>query len=258
MHLHCDFHLARPLFDAEPLSAFHELLKEYLPGWSRSLRISAGDKIAILGTDGDLHGGIHSVAPPRRGVGSAILLGGDEGLSIYLDHTHAPALADGNQISFEILDCPSVEGRAVASWIRDFFEAASGRLPVRYGKAHSNEEYYAKNMHNDESGTGALKAGCNDGLPGLYWLNFIGPEYCNLIGRERLLRAPAAEVKAVGEGVLLGLDPSPRAWTTVPYQKQEQAVIDHLGKQFFFSRQDPDRQTVGPDFFALVKKRVND
>jgi hypothetical protein len=69
-----------------------------------------------------------------------------------------------------------------------------------------------------------------------------------LIGSERLLSAPAFEVKPVGEGVLLALDSKATAWKTPAYQEREAAVIDHLGKQFFFSRFEPDRKTVAPEF----------
>jgi hypothetical protein len=87
-------------------------------------------------------------------------------------------------------------------------------------------------------------------LQGLYWLNFFGAPYVDLIGRERLLSAPAYEVKAVGDGVLLVLDSDADAWQSEEYQRREQHVIEHLGKQYFFSRHDPERKTVAPDFAA--------
>jgi hypothetical protein len=86
--------------------------------------------------------------------------------------------------------------------------------------------------------------------PGLYWLNFFGAPYVDLMGRERLLTAPAYEVKPVDDGVLIALDSSANAWQTAAYRQREQAVIAHLGEKYFFSRHDPARQTVAPDFRA--------
>jgi len=74
------------------------------------------------------------------------------------------------------------------------------------------------------------------------------------MGQERLLSAPAYEVKSVDDGVLIALDSSADAWETVAYREREQAVIEHLGKQYFFSRHDPGRQTVAPDFRAYLNR----
>ena len=259
MHIDCDFYLSQALFDNEQLRNLQAVINEYLPDWSRSLRVSAhsaGKRTAIVGPAGDLYACLHSLSTTRRGIQSADLAGIDAGLSFFLFNSDSLALPDGNHIALEILDWPTIEGRATAAWVRGFFEEVSTRLPTRFAKAHLVEEFYAKNMHDDSAGAWALNAGFLDGLPGLYWLNYFGPAYCDLIGRERLLSAPATEVKAAGDGVLIGLDPSPRAWTTPQYQQQEQAVIEHLGKQYFFSRHDPDRQTLGPDFDALAKEQA--
>lgn len=259
MHLNCDFYLSRPLFDKEQLQGFQAVINEYLPDWSRASRVvarSQGTKMAIVGSAGDLCACLHSLSTTRRGIQSADLAGIDAGLSFFLFSSDSLALADGNHVALEILDWPTIEGRATAAWVRDFFEEVSTRLPTRFAKAHLVEEFYAKNMHDDSAGAWALNAGFLDGLPGLYWLNYFGPTYCDLIGRERLLSAPATEVKAAGDGVLIGLDPSPRAWTTPQYQQLEQAVIEHLGKQYFFSRHDPDRETVVPDFETLARMQA--
>jgi hypothetical protein len=38
----------------------------------------------------------------------------------------------------------------------------------------------------------------------------------------------------VGDGVLLVLDSDADAWQSEEYQRREQHVIEHLGKQYFF------------------------
>jgi hypothetical protein len=74
------------------------------------------------------------------------------------------------------------------------------------------------------------------------------------MGRGRLLTAPAYEVKPVDDGVLVALDATADAWNTAAYRQREQAVIEHLGKQYFFSRHEPGRQTVAPDFRAYQNR----
>ncbi|MEX2114859.1 MAG: hypothetical protein WD845_16820, partial [Pirellulales bacterium] len=49
-------------------------------------------------------------------------------------------------------------------------------------------------------------------------------------------------------GVLIALDSDADAWQAPEYQQREEAVINHIGQQYFFARWDPDRKTVAPDF----------
>jgi hypothetical protein len=46
-------------------------------------------------------------------------------------------------------------------------------------------------------------------LPGVFAANFFGPPYVELIGRERLMAAPASQVASVDDGVLVALDDDP-------------------------------------------------
>lgn len=119
-------------------------------------------------------------------------------------------------------------------------------LPVAYARAHAWAEYDGKNM--DHTG-GARAVGVDIGasLPGLYWSNFFGKLYVDLIGLNRLLSAPAYEVRKLGNGVILMLSASPWHWTTREYAEAERQVLQHLGEHYFFSKQNPDRETVGPD-----------
>jgi hypothetical protein len=109
-------------------------------------------------------------------------------------------------------------------------------------------------MIDDETGVRAVGASITHAIPGLYWLSFFGRPYVDLMGRERLLSAPAYEAKSVDDGVLVALDASADAWETAVYREREQAVIEHLGKQYFFSRHDPSRQTIAPDFPAYLDR----
>ncbi len=253
MHLWLDFYVGRPMFDEAQLDSLQVVINELLPQWSSTLRVAKHEDSKnriVVGRDSRLYDCIYQVAPPKRRLGSAVLTGAYKGISFFIKHfdgTLPPVL---NRIAIEVYGLSIVEGRAASVWARAIFEALVIRLPIRYGNAHLDEEYCAKNMIDDETGVRAIGANVADAIPGLYWLNYFGAPYVELMGRERLLSSPAYEVKPAGDGVLLALDSSASAWQSAAYREREQETIAHLGKQFFFSRLDPDRKTVAPDFRA--------
>ena len=71
-----------------------------------------------------------------------------------------------------------------------------------------------------------------------------GAEVSNSVLRS----APAPIVEQVGDVVVLGIHDDPRKWNTPAYQQTERAILEHIGPQYFFSREEPDRQLVAPDF----------
>ena len=253
MHLWCKFYVSRPMFDEAQLDGLQSVINELLPQWSHSLRVAKDEDAPnsiVVGRDARLYDCVYSVAPPKRRLGDAVLTGAYQGVSFFISHFNGTLPAELNRMSIEVYGPSTVEGQATSVWARAIFEALVIRLPVRYGNAHLDEEYAAKNMIDNETGVRAIGPNIADGLPGLYWLNYFGAPYVNLIGRDRLLSLPAYEVKPAGDGILLTLDPSADAWQSPAYQQREKEVIAHLGKQFFFSRWDPDRKTVAPDFRA--------
>jgi hypothetical protein len=259
MHLWCKFYVSRPLFGEDQLSELQSVIADLLPGWAGHLCAAkhedSRDYAAVAKGD-RLYDGIHRAAPPKRGLGSAVLTGAYETLSFFLSHCDRTLPPELNDFAIESYGPTTVEGRDTSVWARATFEALAARLPVRYANAHLDAEYRAKNMIDDASGVRAIGARITYALPGLYWLNFFGRPYVDLIGAERLLSAPAYEVKKVDDGVLIALDSSAEAWKTAKYRQREQAVIEHLGGNYFFSRHEPDRQTVGPDFKAYLDRPV--
>jgi hypothetical protein len=253
MHLWCPFYVSQPLFGEAQVDELQRVINEVLPQWSSELRVAkhedSKDRIRV-GRNGRLFECIHRVATPKRGLGSAVLTGSYKGVSLFLNHCEGTLPPELNEMTIEVYDLSSVEGQSSSGWARQAIEAMSALLPVRYANVRTHEEYDAKNMIDDETGVRAIGAKITKATPGLYWLNFFGRAYVNLMGRERLLSAPAYEVKPIDDGVLIALDSSAEAWQTAAYRQREQAVIAHLGKQYFFSRHNPARQTVAPDFRA--------
>ncbi len=62
-------------------------------------------------------------------------MGGDAGLSFFRYHSDTLALADGNEVVLEILDSPTVEGRATAD--------CGGLLMVVFGALSFEEAWVA-------------------------------------------------------------------------------------------------------------------
>jgi hypothetical protein len=51
----------------------------------------------------------------------------------------------------------------------------------------------------------------------VFWLNFYGRRYCELIGHDRLRSTPADSVAVIDDGVLIAIAGGPGAWDTPGY-----------------------------------------
>lgn len=81
----------------------------------------------------------------------------------------------------------------------------------------------------------------------MFATNLFGPPYVDLIGRDRLMSAPAEQVKAVGDGIVLTVVADPRKWDTDAARAANEAVLERLGREFFFDKNIRDKQTKAPD-----------
>jgi hypothetical protein len=157
----------------------------------------------------------------------------------------------GNSVTVQV--CRSkVAGMDAVRWSRSFFESCSRLLVPTFGYGACLEEYDAKNMVSDDSGTRVVGVDVTKGLPGLYWLNAYGGPYVELLGEEKLMTAPTAVTKRLGGTVLLAIAESGRRWNTAHYRATETAVRDHFGKEFFFSKDAPERDLKTIDFSAYA------
>jgi len=256
MRLCLDFFLRKPFFEEQLLNGLGKTIEEHLPNWSSDLRASIDqrDRNKFMITEqSNLFEAIKTATPPKDGIGSSVLVGAYKNLSCFLYFVDGISDTVSNGFSVEILDHTEIEGRSIPNWCRRFFQAISEVLPIRYAKGYDNNEFQAKNMHEGDDGSWAVGMNFHNHLPGVYWLNCFGPEYIELIGKGKLLSAPAYEVIETANGVVMSLSESPDEWDTATYKKREQAVVDHLGPQYFFSRDDPDRQTSAPDFVKISR-----
>jgi hypothetical protein len=148
-----------------------------------------------------------------------------------------------------------VHGTAAGAWAARVFEEIAERTAPAWGAVSASDEYWAKVM---EGPPGAVAVGRDFGryLPGIFTANFFGRPYTDLIGRDRLLNAPAPRVESVDAGVLVVLGDDPREWDSIDRRRLDDEVVEYLGREFFFSKQDMPGTTVAPDWATAGTDRL--
>lgn len=248
------FYAAKPLSSPGAMNALDAALRQHLRDWREGLHVlpeSQDDRSEGTPLDSlSLADGLARVAPMRFGMCAANLVGAYDGVTAFLQCSRKGIPPESNLLTVEVVDRDVVEGTPLVEWARKLFTAVVEAIPLRYGQARTRAEFDAKNMIRERGSTKAVGVNLKHALPGLYWLNFFGPEYLRLLGPERLATAPAPLVERVGEGILIGLGHDPGAWNSAEYRRLEQAVLSHLGREYFFSKSDPGGPTKAPVFDA--------
>lgn len=267
------------LLTGTALDHVQSLIRENAPEWSENLHVwryrAEKTPVNVYKEDG-LREAIRSRASERgplyhqlesrygagspRFFGSAELRGTDDSITLIVavDEDVLRQAGDkvvwGNWITFQVRE-PKVDGVDAVVWGSKMFEELCAAVSPFYGHAHMSDEYEAKNISHEGGGTEAIGVDISRHLPGLYWANFFGRPYVELIGRDRLLRSPAEYVREVDAGVLIRLGPDPRGWQIQEYRATEQLVRQHIGLEYFFSRDEPNRKTTSPDFGFIPRSR---
>lgn len=76
------------------------------------------------------------------------------------------------------------------------------------------------------------------GLPGIYWVNFFGPNVVEKLGREKLLSIPCYKREEFDDGGLL-LALSSQYEVTAGMKKQQQEIRNFLGEDNFYPQTSP-------------------
>src|ERR1035438_10404925 len=177
----------------------------------------------------------HGVPPFERLAGSVELRGSGPELVVVVSVDKmvvsplGAKLQLGNRIALQVRR-PKVGRSAGDTWLREAFELLCARLSPAWGSVGHAREYWAKVM-SDQPLVEAVGRDFGRFLPGLFWLNFCGRRYCDLIGDDRLRSAPAERVATVDDGVLIVIGGDPAAWDTPEYVVREQRVRTHLGTE---------------------------
>lgn len=228
--------------------------RELVDGFTQNIRQIAAEKGELFRQLTEKHG----PGPHERRTGTVELRGSDSSLVVVVgldDYVFAPSAGRylwGNTISLQFCrrDCC---GKSAAELSRGIAEECCREMYVLYAHGHLLEEWDARNTSRDK-GKMTIGADVSRYLPGLYWLNYFGEPYCDLIGRERLLRAPAFESSWLGHGVLMLVDEQPESWKSDETHHVD--VLNHIGDQYFFLRDKPDRLTQAPSYGLKELPRI--
>ena len=256
-HLWAHFYFLEPTYSRSICTGLLSSLRSCAPEWCRHLAVhdTEDDRRPLVLGDLPLLQALEMKSPPLHGLGSWVLRGTYPGLFLYLHSsrsTHSPSL---NSVALELVSIAEIEGQPVATWLRAFFRALVDSSPITYGNARCAREYAHSNLDQGNGSVRAIGTNFHNSLPGLYWLNHFGPEYVELIGCDRLLTSPAAATDVHQSSVTLLLAESPSGWNTRDYTNRRDAVLDHLGRRFFFDRRGPAGSRSAPDFYALARQR---
>ncbi len=194
------------------------------------------------------------VAPKQRNSGSIGIKGKNTSLGLVVGVDDYPLwpLAGrynwGNYISFHI-GSSVIEGAYKAhEWVSEVFCFLCEKLPVVYAHAQCSADYFNKNIDASNGGRRAVGIDFAKCLPGVYWLNYFGEPYAELMGKNKLLSANVFEAKEINKGVSIQISESPQHWHEKNYQNSEKNFLKHIGDQYFFSKQSPNRKTIAPEF----------
>jgi hypothetical protein len=270
-----ELHFSTDIAEVGVVDALQEVLKEVGAQFSEGLKVleyerdrtampvdvqRAGALREAITTKGMTRGAVFEElsagsAPllPRR-FGEVLLRGKASStfLKVRFDE-HVPAMAMGQQWLFSNsiggqVGAKRIDGKSPHDWVHQLLTTLGAREDVLWGAAYENDEFRARNLHDDASGMWALGRDVRQSLPGVYWLNVFGQPYRTLIGRRRIETAPAVSVSETGAAAILQSYGAPEDWSTPEARARRRAIVDHLGPQFFFDREAPDRKTVAPDF----------
>jgi len=271
-NLDLTLYMRSSLLKDSALDTFQRLLRQLAPRWASrlylyrfresypSIDITVDGALQELALTKGLERGMlfdrlqELTTSPKtsRRFGSLELRGANQQLTVVLqfdDWVFQPvgtAWIAGNSISIQVR-AGIVEEKEAVIWIQECFSSCCRLLTPFYGFACATEEYESKNIFQKGGMVKAIGINLAKHLPGLYWLNYFGEPYVKMMGEPRLMSAPTHDVTKIDStGVLFKLCPTPVEWLTPQYKSLESSVVQHLGKQYFFSRDHQDRNKVSP------------
>lgn len=258
------------------LDTLQALLSDLASSWSSRLRVYKGprDQRAIDITQaGALQSAVFTAAlergptyrslvqrygrpPYERALGSVELRGSGPELIVVVSidelivSPHGGKKTLNNNVSLQLRRA-TFEGRPGSVWLSQAFERLAAEMSPAWGASRHPDEYWAKVMSISPR-VEAVGRDFGKFLPGLFWLNFFGRRYCDIIGRERLRSVTAERVVDVDDGMLIEVVSDPFQWDSEPYAIREREARDWIGREFFFDRNLPDQSTSAPDWNRTI------
>jgi hypothetical protein len=150
------------------------------------------------------------------------------------------------------LDIDGIDKEVTGSLVNWALDVANGPLEFAYGNIELSEEHSAKLAKKQPSPGADLAKWLEspppspkappDAITDVVWMNILGKPYVDLIGRDHLLASPVHKViKLPGGAIALQVSESPFDYGTKAYADQCEAAKNHIGREFFFDWDNPDR-----------------
>lgn len=84
-----------------------------------------------------------------------------------------------------------------------------------------------------------IRPGITYSIADVHWINFFGPPYVEMMGKEKLMSAPCHEAVMLSDGgVMLVLTPDGAESASKEGRRRAEAVKEHLGREYFFHPSD--------------------
>lgn len=151
----------------------------------------------------------------------------------------------GNSITFQLIT-DSTEGVLSSGVCEKLFLSACERFQPSYARICDQKEYEVKNML-DSPSIMAVGVDISRYLPGLYWGNYFGVKYKQLLVGDKLLNCGAQRSFALGQGIAMFLSEKINTWSLPEYQNIEAKVLKCVGKEYFFGKSDRLMPSIGLD-----------
>jgi len=105
-----------------------------------------------------------------------------------------------------------------------------------YGFVHDAEDVIAKATRNDQKfGKTVFPINLIKGLPGIYWVNFFGPDLVEKLGKEKILSAPFFSYEELRDGgILFSFGQSPFDQQDPDKENMRTEFRDYIGDENFY------------------------
>jgi hypothetical protein len=213
--------------------------------------------VIAKGTErGATYRALAAVSPPmaERRFGHALVRGKTPATYLKFDFdAQAPFRPSGSQWLFSNTiggwsARETIGSMSRADWARSLASELARDPRLLWGQASMDSEFRERNLHDAVDGVWALGRDVRLSLPGVFWLNFFGRPYVDLIGKQRILTVPCSRAGELNGNIMVELEVPPEDWSTAEGRECHNGAVAHLGQEFFFDRHKPHQQTAAPDF----------
>lgn len=104
-----------------------------------------------------------------------------------------------------------------------------------YGSIHQTQDAIKMaTVQDPRYGQTVIPVDLRKGLPNVFWANFFGPEYVELIGKHKLLSTPCHEIRQLSDGGVLILTTLSPLAPSLEIRTKQKAVRDYWGEDLFY------------------------